>query len=90
MLFVKRLIKKFFFNSNFISDSIIPIWDYKKELPISDEILEDWAIMDTLDGIYAKYDYPQRNSRIIKYLIKNKISIINNNKYKNFFITKLK
>ena len=37
LLKLKRYIKKIFFNSDFISDCIIPIWDYKNKLQISDK-----------------------------------------------------
>ena len=90
LLKLKRSIKKILFNSDFLSDCIIPIWDYKNKLKLSDELLEDWAIMDTLDGIYAKYDYPQRNKKIFNYLIKNNINVLKNNKNKNIFLTKIK
>ncbi len=89
LLKIKRKLRKIFFNSDFIADSIIPIWDYKYKLNLSEKELVNWSIMDTLDGLYAKYDYPQRNSKIIKLLKKNNIEIVNNNKFKNFFITKL-
>ncbi len=89
LLKIKRISKKILFNSNFLSDSIIPIWDYKNQLNLTNEQLEDWAIMDTLDGLYAKYDFPQSNKKIIKLLRTNNIKIVNNNKIKNFFITKI-
>ncbi len=89
LLKIKRFIKKIFFNSNFISDCLIPVWDYKMKLNLSDKKLEDWSVMDTLDGLYAKYDFPQRNSKIVKILKINNIKIIKNNKNKNFFITEV-
>ena len=89
LLLIKRLIKKIFLNSNFISDCFIPIWDYKGVYNLSDKELEQWAIMDTLDGIYAKYDYPQNYNKIKKFLIKNKIKIISSNKNLNIFKTQI-
>ena len=89
LLRLKRKIKKIFFQSNFIADSLVPIWDYKDKLQISDKKLEDWSIMDTLDGIYAKYDFPQSYSKIRKTLKKNKINILNCDVKKNFFVTKI-
>ncbi len=83
----KRFIKKIFLNSNFFSDCIIPIWDYKDKLDLNENDLEKWSVMDTLDGIFAKYDYPQRNKRIINFLKKNNIKIINNDKKNNIFQT---
>ena len=87
LLKTKRLIKKIFFNSNFISDCFIPVWDYKSKLFLNDNQLENWSIMDTLDGLYAKYDFPQRYSKIIKILKSNNFKILNSSKNKNFFIT---
>ena len=89
ILMIKRIIKRIFLNSNFVSDCFIPVWDYKDALNIDNKSLENWAIMDTLDGLYAKYDYPQRNNKIVKILKKNNIKILENNKSKNYFITKL-
>ena len=88
LLRIKRTFKKIFFNSDFVSDCIIPVWDYKDKLHINDDLLEQWSIMDTLDGIYAKYDYPQSNKKIINYLNKNGINILKNNKKMNIFATK--
>ncbi len=89
LLNIKRFVKLICFKSDFLSDCIIPIWDYKGKLKISDLKLEMWSIMDTLDGIYAKYDFPQKNKKIINFLISNNIKIVNNNKEKNIFQTKL-
>ena len=88
LLKIKRLIKKIFFNSNFISDSIIPIWDYKNILELNEEQLIQWSIMDTLDGIYAKYDYPQSTKKVLSFLKKNNISVEQINSSKNIFHTK--
>ena len=61
---LKIIIKKIFFNSNFISDSFLPLWDYNGIYKIDNEKLKIWSIMDTLDGLYAKYDYPQSTNRV--------------------------
>ena len=89
LLKFKRIIKKILFNSNFLSDCFIPVWDYKNKIDISDKLLQTWSIMDTLDGIFAKYDYPQSNKKIVKFLKKNHINIIQNNEIKNIFQTKI-
>lgn len=86
LLTIKRVIKKLFLKSDFISDSLIPIWDYKDKLNLSESKLQNWSIMDTLDGLYATYDYPQKNTKIIKILNENNIKIIKKNE-KNYFIT---
>ncbi len=86
LLKIKRKIKKIFFNSDFLSDAILPIWDYKDKIDIFDEKLEKWAILDTLDGIYAKYDKPKSNRKITNFLKKNNKKIIKNNKIKNYLM----
>ena len=84
----KRLIKKLCFNSDLLSDAIIPVYDYINKIELRSDQLEEWAILDTLDGMYAFYDYPQRNSMIVKHLISKNKTIIKNNKRKNYFIVK--
>ena len=87
LLKIKRKIKIIFFNSDFISDTLIPIWDYKNKIILHNSVLEKWSILDTLDGIYAKFDKPQRFTKIKKFLKKNNIKIINYKKKKNIFET---
>jgi hypothetical protein len=89
LLLIKRKIKNLLFNSKFISDSIIPIWDYKNQISLPDKMLRNWAIMDTLDGLYAKYDFPKTNKQVINFLKKNNLKIINNNVETNIFQSKL-
>ena len=85
---IKRFIKSIFFNSDFISDSIIPIWDYKSKIDLSEEQLKEWAILDTLDGIYAKYDTPKNHNQVLNILNDNNIKLLKSDKDKNFFKTK--
>ena len=89
LLFAKRLIKKLFFNSNKISDLILPIYDYKDSINLNEKQLEQWAVLDTMDGIYAKYDYPKKYNNIINLLKKNKIILTKSNKEKNYFMTRI-
>jgi hypothetical protein len=76
-------------NSNFISDSLIPIWDYDERINLSKKQLLDWSILDTLDGIYAKYDKPKSNNKIKKFLKKENFNLIENNLLDNIFHSKL-
>ena len=73
-----------------ISDVIIPIWYYKGELNLSNNELEKWAILDTLDGLFAHYDQPMSNKEVIQLLKKNDIELVLNNKIRNFFKSKKK
>ncbi len=88
LLKIKRFLKTIFFKSNFISDSIIPIYDYNGKIDLNESQLEEWAILDTLDGMYAVYDFPQKNSKIVNFLKSNNKTILKNNKNKNYFIVK--
>ena len=90
LLRIKRFFKLILFNSNFLSDSIVPIWDYKNKLKISDQLLEKWAILDTLDGLYAKYDNPLSHLEVNNFLIKNNLKIIKNRKDINCFKVQIK
>ena len=88
LLYMKRLIKKIFFNSSLISDSIIPIWDYKNKILLDEKRLQEWSILDTLDGLYAKYDKPKTNKSVVNFLnLKNKKIKKNNIKNNNFIVS---
>ena len=87
LLKLKRGLKTVFFNSNFISDSLIPVWDYYGEIDLSLKQLEEWAILDTLDGIYAKHDHPKSFKTVKKLLSTNNIEILNCDEKNNYFKT---
>lgn len=89
LLKIKRLLKPIFFNSNLISDSIIPIWDYKNKVVLTEAQLEEWAILDTLDGIFAKYDIPKSHREVVKLLKRNNINLLKSDKKRNCFKTKV-
>jgi len=84
---LKIILKKIFLNSKFIADSLLPLWDYNGIYKIDNKKLKLWSIMDTLDGLYAKYDYPQSTRKIKNLLNKNNIKVLKINKNKNIFYT---
>jgi len=86
LLVIKRLIRKICF-SDFISDSLLPIWDYKNKINLNDIQLQEWSKLDTLDGLYAEYDKPKSYKEIKKFLKENKIKIINSDNKENCFET---
>ena len=89
LLKIKRIIDKFFLNNRFFSDCLIPVWDYKGSLDLKDEQLKEWAILDTLDGLFAKYDKPKTYNSIYNFLINNDINIKASDSKKNFFKTSI-
>ena len=87
LLKVKRNLKKIMFNSDFLSDGLIPVWDYYGKLKLNEEQLEIWAVLDTLDGLYAKYDFPMSNRSVISLIDKHGIYLQETDKIRNFFKT---
>ena len=65
---------------------MIPIWDYNGKLKLNKAQLEKWAILDTLDGLYAKYDYPYSYAKLEKIINQNNFKIIKSSKKNNFFL----
>ena len=91
LLYFRKIIKSFFFNSEFIADLFIPLWEFKpKEYNLNNNQLERWAILDSLDGIYAKYDFPKSNKELNEILYNNNKVIINVDKVNNIFHAKNK
>ena len=85
-LYYRRLLNKFFnINLNFLWDYIFPIYDYQGKLPLNKKQLEEWAIMDTLDGLLATYDKPYNYDKIKKFLEQNSLKIIKFNKKFNCY-----
>ena len=90
LIFFKKIIRKIFLNSNFVADCIIPIWDFREDqYKINNNLYKKWTILDTLDGIFAKFDFPKSNNEILNILKSNNFKIINNNKKRNFIEAKL-
>ena len=90
LLKLKKIIRKIFFNSRFIADSIIPIWDHQGLLELNKKQHEKWSILDTLDGLFAKYDKPISYNKIINFLNKNNYKLLNSDKNNNIFETTIK
>ena len=38
---------------------IMPCWNYAGMLPLTDELLKEWAVLDTFDALSPTYDQPQ-------------------------------
>ena len=86
---VKYFFRKIFFNSFFISDCLIPIWDFReKNYKIDKNLFTQWTILDTLDGIFAKYDFPKSNKELISLININNYKVLKNNSKKNYFCVK--
>lgn len=89
LLKFKRFVTKLLFNSSSASYHVIPIYDYKGIIDLNESQLEEWAILDTLDGMYAKYDKPMSHKKVLSLMKKNRITVINASKFNNAFQTKL-
>ena len=87
LLSAKRVIRKIFLNSRFISDCIIPVYDYQGLLDLNEKQLEDWAILDTLDGMYAQYEYPMSYKKVHALLKSLNAAVLFSSKKFNAFRT---
>ena len=86
---IKNFFRKICFNSFFISDCLIPIWDFReKNYKIDKNLFTQWTILDTLDGIFAKYDFPKSNKELISLININNFKVLKNNPNKNYFCVK--
>ena len=88
LLKVKRVLQKILFNSKFLSDSIIPIYDYRGIMNINEEQLESMAILDTLDGMYAFYDQPMTQKQVTKLVVDAGFNILKAGKDGTYYCRK--
>jgi len=84
--FLLRLIQKFMplvlpfvripFIGRFLKGWLIPICDYKNELPLNREQLLEWSILDTFDLLSPKYIYSYRTQEVKNWFIEAGLSDI--------------
>ena len=48
---------------------LVPVADYTGIYPLTNQQLEEWALLDTFDMLAPQYDNPQRPSTIKKWMI---------------------
>jgi len=89
LLKLKRMVRKVLFNSRFLSDCVIPVYDYKGVIDLTDQQLEQWAVLDTLDGMYALYENPMSYNKVQNLLKQNKIKLKDSSKPYNSFRTSI-
>ena len=49
-------------------DYVLPIWDYRGALPLSEEQLVEWGKLDTVDAMFALYDNPMKYEAVLNLL----------------------
>jgi SAM-dependent methyltransferase len=49
-------------------DYVLPIYDYRGGLPLSEEQLVEWGKLDTLDAMFARYDNPMKYEDVMEIL----------------------
>jgi SAM-dependent methyltransferase len=49
-------------------DYVLPIWDYRGVLPLSEEQLVEWGKLDTVDAMFARYDNPMKYEDVVDIL----------------------
>ncbi len=43
---------------------LVPCWNYRGLLPLTDQQIREWAILDTFDALSPRYDFPQTLSEV--------------------------
>lgn len=76
LLAISCAIKKIPFLGKYLS-KFIPIANYKNELNIPDNLLLDWAILDTFDWLSPAYDHPQTRYSLKRYFLESGLKNIN-------------
>ena len=56
-------------------------------LDLNEKQLEDWAVLDTLDGMYAQFEYPMSYKKVHALLEKLKAKVLFSDKKFNAFRT---
>ncbi|MBI5510239.1 MAG: class I SAM-dependent methyltransferase [Deltaproteobacteria bacterium] len=73
-----------------VLDYFIPIWDYKGVLPLGDAELVEWAILDTLDALYAVHDHPMTAAQVLAVIEGLACDVVSADTANNFFRTRLR
>ena len=68
LLYISCAVKKIPLIGELLS-KFIPIANYKDIFPLSNDMLLEWAILDTFDWLSPTYDYPQTRYSLKKYLL---------------------
>lgn len=68
-----------------ILDYLIPIWDHKGSLPLTDEQLVEWSKLDTLDAMFARFDNPMSPSEVIDVLLPLQFRTLSVDPHRNFY-----
>lgn len=69
MLRTRWLLKRFLpGKTKRLLDYVLPVWDYKGVLPLSEQQLVEWAKLDTLDAMFARYDEPLSYPEVLRIL----------------------
>lgn len=68
-------------------DFILPVYDYKGFYPLTDAQLVEWAQLDTLDAMFARYDNPMEYDDVLAVLQRLGCRVLSSDPKMNFFRT---
>jgi len=68
-------------------DFILPVYDYKGFYPLTDAQLVEWAQLDTLDAMFARYDNPMEHDDVLAVLQRLGCRVLSSDPKMNFFRT---
>jgi SAM-dependent methyltransferase len=70
-------------------DYAIPVWDYRGKLPLDDARLVEWARLDTLDAMLARYDNAMSHDEVARFLAQQGLRLRSSDPSWNFFRSSL-
>jgi 2-polyprenyl-3-methyl-5-hydroxy-6-metoxy-1,4-benzoquinol methylase len=68
-------------------DFLVPVYDYRGVLPLTDGQLVEWGKLDTLDAMFAKYDNPMAYEEVMALLRRLHCRILSSDPRMNCFRT---
>lgn len=68
-------------------DFVLPVYDYRGVLPLTEPQLIEWGKLDTLDAFFARYDNPMTCDQVLAALKRIGVRPLWVNRRKNFFRT---
>lgn len=72
-----------------ILDYLLPVWDYRGVLPLSESQLVEWARLDTLDAMFAHYDNPMKYEDVLALLGRLPCELVAGDRGLNAFSTQV-
>jgi 2-polyprenyl-3-methyl-5-hydroxy-6-metoxy-1,4-benzoquinol methylase len=70
-----------------VLDFLLPVYDYRGRLPLTDGQLVEWGTLDTLDALFATYDHPMTYPEVMALVRGLQCRVLSSDPGRNFFRT---